>query len=123
MPLLAPVTRARRPERKSEAMAALPGQRVFAARRQGVGGGAVALRSAPVVEDRDALRAVHGAVGRAALAGAELAHEVGPTVLRERHARPAAHLRAVADAPVLVDVQVARAGPTAPGVGPAGRQV
>src|SRR5256714_13417068 len=81
------------------------------------GRGLALLRVAPVVEDGDLVSAGHCAERRAPLLRVVLALDVGLRVLLDGDAGRAALLRAVVHESVLADVEVARAGATAPGVG------
>src|SRR5256714_15667639 len=79
--------------------------------------GLALLGVAPVVEDGDLVRAGHRAERRAPLLRVVLALDVGLRVLLDGDAGRAALLRAVVYESVLADVEVARAGAAAPGVG------
>ena len=72
------------------------------------------LRGAPVVDVANLVYTADGAVGSAGFFGEEFALDDLGGVVGDRNARVAALLRAVADDPVLVDVEIARARSAAP---------
>src|SRR3954447_21191716 len=69
---------------------------------------------APEIHERHAVDAADGAERCAPLRGQQLAADVVGRIGGERDAGEAALLRAPVDQPVLADVEIARAGATAP---------
>src|SRR5439155_23764990 len=72
------------------------------------------LRVAPVVEDANLMHALDSAGGRAPLFGFVFAVEIFDSVVCEGNSRIAALLRAPVNQAVFADVEIARAGTTAP---------
>ena len=81
------------------------------------------LRSAPEIHVRGVVHARHRTAGRAGFLGDKLAPYVVDRVFIERLSGVAALLRAVMHQPVLAYIEVAGAGPAAPVVLPAVRDI